>query len=191
MNKHLIILLSAASAIGLIIAFFLIDPDKQRQLGNVTALKTRIFEDRGSTIPLTEEESLPSQNNQNRQPVINPDLPENLQTAQDLPSGLNVASLKAVGEIKGKAVVIRVLDDINSAIAIEATIADAPAGQNYYAWLTDGQTFHSLGQLVKTQDKYTLAAKPKIDLSQFPQVVISLDKSERNTPQTPALQGSF
>lgn len=76
---------------------------------------------------------------------------------------------------------------------VTATLPSPGEGGFYEGWLVkaDDSELFSTGKLTKSGDKYALTYTDEVDQQDFPQVVITLEKTEDETPETHILEGTF
>lgn len=118
----------------------------------------------------------------------------NSQSLNNLPSGVNISSLKSSENSNSSVSVFKFVEGEKFVIALEAALPDPVQGEAYFAWLVpdkESQSYYLLGKLSKKEDKFFLSSSPNIEVATYKWLIISQDAVENNQPEKIVLQGTI
>ena len=135
-------------------------------------------------------------------PVTTPQTLSTQQQIQDkfnvqIPDDVDKAELKDVGGGTSSALATRKFENGTFTSEVLADLPDPAEGTFYQAWLSKGEegqegySLVSLGKLVTAKGGYLVDYQSSTDYSDYPKVMVTLEKTLDNNPETTVLEGSF
>ena len=115
----------------------------------------------------------------------------------EIPEDVDKAELKDVSGGNGSAIATRKYEEDKFTSTVLADLPEVEAGKFYQAWLVKGKESEegyetlSLGKLVIAKGGWMLEFQGNKDLSDYSQVLISLEEKSDTTPEKRILEGNF
>lgn len=114
-----------------------------------------------------------------------------------LPENVERAELKDVSGGNASGIATRKFENGTFTLSVLADVPDPASGSFYEGWLVRGKegdenfAYISTGRMSVAKGGYILEFNSQTDYSDYPNVVITLEKQADTTPETHILEGSF
>lgn len=109
----------------------------------------------------------------------------------DIPDNVEKAQLKDSSGGDGSGLATRIFENNKFSSTLLVDLPEPAVGGFYQAWVSDGEEFKSLGRLKVAKGGYMVDYSGAQNLEDFPEVVVSEEKTSVSSPSNIVLEGSF
>jgi hypothetical protein len=109
----------------------------------------------------------------------------------DVPDNAEKAELKDLNGGDGSGLATRLFENNRFSATLLVDLPEPAVGGFYQGWLSDGETFKSLGRLRVAKGGYMVDFSGAQNLDEFSEVIVSEEKASVSTPTNIVLEGSF